>query len=36
MIESVLAHRLLVRRDALKDYPDATTVVREIAAKVHA
>jgi len=33
--ESVLAHRLLVRRDALKDYPDAATVVREIASKVN-
>jgi len=26
----VLAHRLIVRREALKDYPDAATVIREI------
>jgi MoxR-like ATPase len=26
----VLAHRLMVRRDALKDYPDGATVIREI------
>jgi hypothetical protein len=30
----VLAHRLLLRRDALKDYPDGTAVVREIATKL--
>ena len=33
VIEPVLAHRLLLRRDAQKDYPDAAAVVREIAAK---
>ncbi len=36
VVEPVLAHRLLLRRDALKDYPDATAVVREIARKLHA
>jgi MoxR-like ATPase len=30
---SVLAHRLLVRREALKDYPDGAAVIREILAK---
>jgi hypothetical protein len=30
---SVLAHRLLVRREALKDYPDGAAVIREIVAK---
>jgi MoxR-like ATPase len=32
--EPVLAHRLLLRREALKDYPDANAIVREIAAKL--
>ena len=36
LVEPVLAHRLLVRREALKDYPDAAAVVREIAGKVSA
>jgi MoxR-like ATPase len=36
ILEPVLAHRLLVRREALKDYPDAASVVREIAAKLDA
>jgi MoxR-like ATPase len=36
LVEPVLAHRLLVRRDALKEYPDAATVVREIAGKISA
>jgi MoxR-like ATPase len=30
LVESVLAHRLLVRREALKDYPDGAAVLREI------
>lgn len=30
---TVLAHRLLVRRDALKEYPDGAAVIREILAK---
>ena len=30
----VLAHRLLLRVDALKDYPDGAAVVREITAKL--
>jgi MoxR-like ATPase len=34
VIEPVLAHRLLLRKDALKDYPDGAAVLREIAAKV--
>lgn len=34
VIEPVLAHRLLLRRDALKDYPDGASVVREIASKL--
>jgi MoxR-like ATPase len=33
LVEPVLAHRLLLRTEALKDYPDAASVVREIAAK---
>jgi len=32
VLEPVLAHRLLLRRDASKDYPDGATVIREIAA----
>ena len=31
---SVLAHRLLVRKEALKDYPDGAAVIREIVGKV--
>lgn len=34
MVEPVLAHRLMLRREALKDYPDGGAVVREIAAKI--
>jgi MoxR-like ATPase len=34
--EPVLAHRLLLRREAVKDYPDALPVVRELAAKLAA
>ena len=34
VIEPVLAHRLLLRRDALKDYPDGVAVIREIATKL--
>lgn len=34
LVEPVLAHRLLLRRDTLKDYPDAAAVVREIADRV--
>jgi len=34
LLEPVLAHRLLVRRDALTNYPDAVAVVREIGSKV--
>jgi MoxR-like ATPase len=30
----VLAHRLLVRKESLKDYPDGAAVIREILAKV--
>jgi MoxR-like ATPase len=29
----VLAHRLLVRRDAMKDYPDGAAVIRDVLAK---
>jgi MoxR-like ATPase len=36
LIEPVLAHRLLLRREAVKDYPDAAAVLREIAAKAAA
>jgi len=36
LAEPVLAHRLLWRRDALKDYPDGAAVIREIAAKMAA
>ena len=36
LLEPVLAHRLLLHRDALKDYPDGSAVVREIAAKLPA
>ena len=32
--EPTLAHRLLMRREALKDYPEAAAVVREISAKL--
>jgi MoxR-like ATPase len=32
LAEPVLAHRLLLRREALKDYPDGASVVREITA----
>jgi MoxR-like ATPase len=31
--EAVLAHRLMIRREALKDYPDGATVIREIVAQ---
>jgi MoxR-like ATPase len=34
--EPVLAHRLLLRRDALKDFPDGAAVIREIAARLAA
>ena len=34
LAEPILAHRLLLRREALKDYPDAGTVVREIASRL--
>jgi len=34
LAEPILAHRLLLRREALKDYPDAGAVLREIAAKL--
>jgi MoxR-like ATPase len=34
LAEPVLAHRLLLRREALKDYPDGGAVVREIADKL--
>ena len=34
LVEPVLAHRLLLRKDALKDYPDAASVVREITSKL--
>jgi len=34
LVEPVLAHRLLLRQDAKKDFPDAATVLREIAGKV--
>ncbi len=34
LIESVLVHRLLVRRDTLKDFPDGAAVVKEIAARI--
>jgi MoxR-like ATPase len=30
---SVLAHRLLVRKEALKDFPDGAAVIRDILAK---
>jgi MoxR-like ATPase len=33
LLEPVLAHRLLLRREALADYAGAATVVREIAAR---
>jgi len=33
VLEPVLAHRLLLRREALGDYPEAAAVVREIAAR---
>jgi MoxR-like ATPase len=33
VIEPVLAHRLLLRREALKDYPDGAAVIREIVAR---
>jgi MoxR-like ATPase len=36
VMEPVLAHRLLLRRDASKDYPDGASVIREIAAKLSA
>jgi MoxR-like ATPase len=36
LAESVLSHRLLLRRDAQKDYPDGAAVVREIAGKITA
>ena len=32
--ETVLAHRLMLRREAMKDYPDGLAVVKEIAAKL--
>jgi len=32
---SVLAHRLLVRKEALNDYPDGAAVIREIVAKAN-
>jgi MoxR-like ATPase len=32
--EPVLAHRLLLRREALKDYPDGLAVIKEIVAKL--
>ena len=34
VLDPVLTHRLLLRPDAGKDYPDAAAVVRELAAKV--
>jgi len=34
LVEPVLAHRLLLRREALQDYPDGGAVVREIASKL--
>jgi len=34
VIEPVLAHRLLLRRDALKDFPDGAAVMRDIAEKL--
>ena len=34
LAEPVLGHRLLLRRDALQDYPDGATVIREIASKL--
>jgi MoxR-like ATPase len=36
VMEPVLAHRLLIRREALKDYPDAAAIIREIADKLRA
>jgi hypothetical protein len=33
-MEVVLAHRLLLRSEAVKDYPEAGAVIREIAAKL--
>ena len=34
VVEPVLAHRLLLRREALQDYPDGSAVIREIVAKL--
>ncbi|MGA2244696.1 MAG: AAA family ATPase [Verrucomicrobiota bacterium] len=34
VMEVVLAHRLLLRSEAVKDYPEAGAVIREIAAKL--
>src|ERR1019366_5817328 len=34
LVEPVLAHRFLLRREALKDYPDGSAVIREIVAKL--
>jgi MoxR-like ATPase len=36
LMEPVLAHRLLLRREALSGYPDGAAVIREVAAKVGA
>jgi MoxR-like ATPase len=36
LVEPVLSHRLLLRQDAQKEYPDGAAVVREIASKVAA
>ena len=34
--ETVLAHRLLLRREAMKDYPDGAAVIQEIVARLAA
>ena len=34
LVEPVLAHRLMLRREAQKDYPDGAAVIKEIVAKL--
>jgi MoxR-like ATPase len=36
LVEPVLAHRLLLRREAQKDYPDGATVIQEIVSRLAA